>query len=122
MQDALDASTNVILVVEDDGFLCEVAVDYLAEAGLPVLKAATADDAIEMLKQHDEIAAVFSDVQMPGPLDGIGLARWIARERPEVKVLLTSGDVPQDAVRDWPVLAKPYRLRDVERCLRGLVA
>ncbi|CAN5672746.1 hypothetical protein BH11PSE3_BH11PSE3_48490 [soil metagenome] len=112
---------NTILVVEDDGLLRDVTVDYLEDVGLPVLQAETAEDAIEILKDHGEIGAVFSDVQMPGRLDGIGLARWIARERPDVKVLLTSGRVSREDAREWPLLAKPYNMDDVERRLRAFI-
>jgi DNA-binding NarL/FixJ family response regulator len=55
---------------------------------------------------------MFSDIQMAGSMDGAALAQWSRRERPEVKVLLTSGRSPPPTVRDWP-LAKPYRPRDV---------
>lgn len=112
---------SVILVVEDDGFLREVTSDYLSDVGFPVLRAETADDAIEILKNHDEIGAVFSDVQMPGEVDGIGLARWIARERPDVKVLLTSGNVTRAAAKGLTLVSKPYRMGDVERRLRAMV-
>jgi two-component system, response regulator PdtaR len=109
-----------VLVVEDEFLLRIMAADYLAEAGFPVLQAANAADAIDQLKIHDEIALVFTDVEMPPGMDGLDLARWISRERPDVKVLVASGKVPRAAVTDRPFLPKPYHMREVERLLRAL--
>jgi DNA-binding NtrC family response regulator len=63
---------------------------------------------------------VFSDIQMPGSMDGVDLAHWIALERPELKVLLTSGRPVPAAARAWPFIAKPYRMDNVERQLRDM--
>jgi DNA-binding LytR/AlgR family response regulator len=73
-----------------------------------------------LIRNELRVAAVFSDIQMPGSIDGIGLARWLARERPTVKVLLTSGRMGSRGL-DWPFIAKPYRLDELERELRILL-
>jgi CheY-like chemotaxis protein len=96
--------------------------DYLESCGFAVLQANNADEAIEQLRDHGSIGAMFSDIQMAGSMDGAALAQWSRRERPDVKVLLTSGRSPPPTVRDWPVLAKPYSPSDVERELRRLIA
>ena len=74
-----------------------------------------------ILQEDRSIAAVFSDVQMPGRLDGIGLARWLARKCPKIKVLLTSGRIGPNAPTEWRFLAKPYKLEEMERVLRNLL-
>ncbi len=111
-------SAPLVLVVEDDALLRALTVDYLEECDFSVLQAGTADEAVGLLRANRQIDAVFSDVQMPGSMDGIDLAEWIARELPRVKVLLTSGKVAHDEVGDWPLLAKPYRLGELEGQLR----
>ena len=108
-----------ILVVEDDALVRLVAVEYLQESGFKVLETDTAAGAIDVLTTDGPIDAVFSDIQMPGAMDGVALARWISREKPEVRVLLTSGRVPDQT--EQPVLAKPYNLETLARRLRGMV-
>jgi CheY-like chemotaxis protein len=97
-------------------------VDYLEGCGFAVLQANNADEAIEQLQGHESIGAMFSDIQMAGSMDGAALAHWSRRERPDVKVLLTSGRSLPPTVRDWPMLAKPYHPSEVERELRRLMA
>jgi hypothetical protein len=63
----------------------------------------------------------FSDVQTPGHTSGVALARWVARDRPEVRVLLTSGDTGREATPEWPVMSKPYSLGEIECRLRDLL-
>ncbi|MBL6613056.1 MAG: response regulator [Reyranella sp.] len=78
-----------------------------------VARPASAEQAITRLTEDDTVVLVFNDIQMPGTMDGVDLARWLARERPWLKVLLTSGrPAPADA-RAWPFVAKPYRLDSV---------
>jgi CheY-like chemotaxis protein len=85
-----------------------------------VTEAASADEAVSVLLGNSRDMLVFSDIQMPGAMDGVDLARWIARERPELKVLLTSGRPVPAAARAWPFVAKPYRMEGVERRLREM--
>ncbi len=115
------AGFPLVLVVEDEVLLRVMTVEYLESRGFAVLQAGSADQAIGHLRAHRGIGAVFSDIQMPGTMDGVGLARWSRRERPDVKVLLTSGRGVPASGQEWPMLAKPYRMGDVERELRDLV-
>jgi CheY-like chemotaxis protein len=110
-----------VLVVEDDFLVRAVAVAHLQECGFSIVEAQTADEAMLILKEDRSIAAVFSDVQMPGRMDGIGLAQWLARKCPKIKVLLTSGRMAPNAPMDWQFLAKPYKLEEMERVLRNLL-
>jgi CheY-like chemotaxis protein len=115
------ARAPVVLVVEDEPCLRLVAADYLEECGFAVLQAANADEAIALLRRRDGVAAVFSDIQMPGSVNGVGLARWIAEALPDVAVLLTTGQTLHGNPREWPLLAKPYDLAEVECRLREMV-
>jgi two-component system, response regulator PdtaR len=110
-----------VLVVEDDFLVRAVAVAHLQDCGFSIMEAQTADEAMAILRNDRSIAAVFSDVQMPGRMDGIALAQWLARTCPSVKVLLTSGRMVPDKSRGWRFLAKPYTLEQMERELRNLL-
>jgi CheY-like chemotaxis protein len=112
----------LVLVVEDEIFLRYVTADYLEDCGFSVLQAANADEAVSLLRKNREVGAVFSDIQMPGSMNGLGLAHWISETLPDVKVLLTSGHVLPGAAREWPLLAKPYDMAEVERRLRQMTA
>jgi two-component system, response regulator PdtaR len=109
-----------ILVVEDNALVRLVAVEFLEDSGFKVVEADSADGAIDLLTCNGPIDAVFSDVQMPGTMDGVELAHWISREMPDVKVLLTSGNAPTQA--GMPILPKPYDLPSVARRLKGMIA
>ncbi len=118
---AVPRKRPLVLVVEDDAFLRAMTAEYLEDCDFSVLQAESADEAVRLLLANEQVEAVFSDVQMPGSMNGIDLAQWIARERPEVKVLLASGKVLGDQVGEWPFLPKPYRLSEVELQLRGFL-
>jgi DNA-binding NtrC family response regulator len=78
-----------ILIVEDEVLVRWAIADYLQDCGFKVLSASSAEEAIDALRQYAlEIDIVFSDVRMPGPMDGFGLAAWIRKHRPEVAVIL----------------------------------
>ena len=98
-----------------------VAVMHLQERGFSVIEAQDADEAMLILRHDRSIAAVFSDVQMPGSMDGLALAQWLANTRPTVKVLLTSGRIIPDMPMEWRFLAKPYKLEELEQELRNLL-
>ena len=70
---------RTVLVVEDDPLVRSVAVNHLQNCGLSVVEAATGEEAVALIRNDPRVAAVFPYVQMPGSIDGIGLARWLAR-------------------------------------------
>jgi CheY-like chemotaxis protein len=74
-----------ILIVEDEVLMRLVLADYLRSCGYRVVEANTADEAVTILSKTDEtVDIVFSDVQMPGTMDGFALARWLRREHPDM--------------------------------------
>ncbi|MFC5085869.1 response regulator [Microvirga arabica] len=87
-----DTPAPTILVVEDEVLVRLVIADYLRECGYKVYEAVNAGEALEVLQSSRvPIDVVFSDVQMPGEIDGFGLARWVRANKPGVQVILTSG-------------------------------
>ena len=85
------APPPTILVVEDDVLVRNVVAAYLRECGFDVIEANGADEAVHVLQADVRVDIVFSDVNMPGSMDGFGLAQWVRRERPWLRVILTSG-------------------------------
>jgi CheY-like chemotaxis protein len=109
---------ETILVVEDEVFVRMVISDYLRGCGYKVIEAADADEAL-MVLQHDglRIDVVFSDIEMPGSMDGFGLARWVHANRPGLEVIL-AGTVPGAAgaaekLCEATHLPKPYESQAV---------
>ena len=88
----LDTPPKSILVVEDEVLLRFVIADYLRDCGYQVIEANDASEAVALLTLEPP-DLVFSDVRMPGEMDGLGLARWVRTNRPGLPVILTSGDV-----------------------------
>jgi DNA-binding NtrC family response regulator len=101
---------RVVLIVEDEPFVRLTGADLLAEAGFEVLEAGNADEAMRILEATTEVRVVFSDVEMPGSLDGLGLARNICQRWPSIGIVLTSGHrIRAETIpRDGKFLAKPY--------------
>lgn len=100
-----------VLVVEDETFVRMIAADALAESGFQVLEAPDATEALALLEKH-EVAVVFTDINMPGPIDGLELADIVSTRFPRVKVIVTSGKQwlePEDLPDDSLFLPKPYR-------------
>ena len=92
----------VILVVEDHPIIRMAAVDLVGSAGFEGLEADSADQAIHILEARSDIRLVFTDVRMPGLMDGIELAHDIRRRWPPVELIVASGDA---AVRERPLPA-----------------
>ena len=93
------AASRTILVVEDETLIRLLAADSLEESGYRVLEAADATEALRILEEHDEVDVLFTDVNMPGPLDGLDLAGMMHDRRPDLARL------PLSSI----YLAKPYR-------------
>jgi|ERR1700677_592070 DNA-binding NtrC family response regulator len=115
------AQANV-LVVEDDYLIRANAVDMIEEAGFRVDEAGSADDAVRILEQRRNVGLVFTDVHMPGSLNGLDLARLVEHRWPGTGVIVTSGratkmDIPRRAI----FLAKPYSSSELVGKLRALL-
>lgn len=108
-----DALQRMILVVDDDVLVRTIASEGLRAANFRVVEAANGDEARIILDNLDDIDLVFTDIEMPGSLDGVGLASWIANRYPGIKVLLTSGACVPVTRAELPFLPKPYRLREL---------
>ena len=114
----------LILVVEDNPIIRWSAVDIAREAGFEALEAADANSAIQILESRPDIRLVFTDVEMPGSMDGIKLAHYIRGRWPPIKILVASGKVivqegqlPTGA-KFFP---KPYRHHHIADAMRGML-
>jgi CheY-like chemotaxis protein len=111
-----------VLIVEDDSVVRLFAVSALEDAGFDVIEATNADDAIKILESRNDIRVVFTDVHMPGSMDGLRLAHAVRNRWPPIKVIVTSGRLVLSE-RDLPeggrFLAKPYELRQLTEVLRA---
>ena len=83
----------LVLVVEDELLLRMNAVSLLEEAGFAVLEAGSADEAIALLEGGRDIGIVFTDINMPGSMDGLRLAHAIRNRWPPIELVLTSGQM-----------------------------
>lgn len=111
MSDEKDIRT--LLVVEDDVLVRITIADYLRECGFRVIDVGLADEAVGVLNSGVQVDLVFSDIQMPGTMNGVGLAQWIRQHRPGLSVILTSGwsDAAAEAGHlcdGGPLVTKPY--------------
>jgi CheY-like chemotaxis protein len=118
----ISAKRPVVLVVEDEFLLRMDATDMITAAGFDVVEAVDADAAIEILEARDDVAVIFTDIQMPGSMDGLKLARAVRGRWPPIKIIATSGvhigeiDLPEGG----RFLPKPYSSAQVTGMLRQL--
>jgi len=109
-----------VLVVDDELFVRMMAVDVIRDAGYETLDAVDADEAIAMLEDQPDIDVVFTDIKMPGSMDGLGLARTLRTRWPAIRVLLTSGHVTAPEMGDEAFIPKPYRASALTECLHAI--
>jgi CheY-like chemotaxis protein len=119
-----DPAPATILVVEDEVLIRLMLAEELRDAGFCVLEAADADEAMAVLHAAPHVALLFTDVRMPGSLDGLGLVRWVRARWRHIKVIVASAD---EAGLDTPaafdaILRKPYDVAAMIDCVRRLVA
>ena|SRR5436190_12151091 len=118
-------SQPLVLVVEDEPLVRMIATEGLEYEGFPVIEAASADDALAILSSRDDVGVLFTDVNMPGKIDGVELARMVHERWPALRIVITSGrDVVERAAipDDGRFVAKPYRTGEVARIIEELVA
>ena len=107
-----DAPPREVLVVEDESLVRMVAADAIVDSGVMAWEAADASEALRLLDEHPDIGLVFTDVSMPGEMDGLALAAKVSGDRPDVALIVTSGHVhvpDEDLPRQGVFLPKPYR-------------
>jgi CheY-like chemotaxis protein len=124
MGSAVPGKKPVVLVVEDESLIRMSALEMVEAAGFEAVPAADADEAIRILESRNDIRAVFTDVQMPGSMDGLRLARVVRNRWPPVALIVTSGHVSEtgsDLPSGGRFLSKPYQLSHVQTALRELI-
>jgi len=110
-----------ILVAEDEVLVRHDISEYLRSQGYAVVEANSAAEAIQVLKDSIDVTAVFTDVRMPGIVDGLDLARYVQSHHPDVPVVITSGHVkPADIPAELgPIIEKPYKPVDVLEAIKS---
>lgn len=107
-----------VLIVEDDPLLRGYLTVVWQELGWQVLAAADADLALNLIGENPGIDVAFTDIFMPGAMDGVGLARLLAESNPEIRVILTSG-IAQETPEGLAFLKKPWNLNQLVPLLQG---
>jgi CheY-like chemotaxis protein len=113
-----------VLVVDDEPLVRSSAVGMVEAAGFAVIEANSADEAIDILEKRHDIQLVFTDIQMPGSMDGLKLARFIRKRWPPILLVLGSGAaaVDNDNLPDGArFFTKPYDQEQVGTTLRELL-
>jgi CheY-like chemotaxis protein len=120
-----ETSRPVVLIVEDEFLLRMNAAEMIGEAGFDVVEAANADEAIAILEARPDIHVIFTDIQMPGSMDGMKFARFVRGRWPPIKIVATSGFVnvgKDDLPEGSRFLTKPYRPAQIVATLREYAA
>lgn len=113
----------LVLLVEDDPLILIHSRLALEDAGFEALPVRDAGEALDRLAERGDIRALFTDVKMPGALDGLALATRVRAERPDVAIVVTSGSTKVDAAALPPgarFLPKPYTAFQVTRALSAI--
>jgi two-component system, response regulator PdtaR len=114
----------VVLVVEDEPLLRMLAVEVVEEAGFIAIEAGDADEAVVLLESRADITLLFTDINMPGSMDGLKLAHAVRDRWPPIKILVVSGkqqfqssELPSNSC----FVGKPYQASALVEELRSLV-
>jgi DNA-binding NtrC family response regulator len=112
----------VVLVVEDEALIRISALDIVADAGFAVLEACNADEAMAILESRNDIRAVFTDIRMPGSMDGLGLVGAVCRRWPPMHLLVASAHAPTGGFlpAKGRFIGKPYTAEQITAALYEL--
>jgi two-component system, response regulator PdtaR len=114
----------VVLVVEDEPLLRMLAVEVVEEAGFIAIEARDADEAVMVLESRTDITLLFTDINMPGSMDGLKLAHAVRDRWLPIRILLVSGEVrphPSELPSDSCFVGKPYLAAAMLEQLRSIV-
>lgn len=120
----MHAEPIAVLVVEDETLIRLAIVDELEQAGFQVWDAASADQAIAIIERNPEVRLIFTDIDMPGTMDGLKLAACVRDRWPPIKIIVTSGRFVPEATalpEGVPFLVKPYAFDHVLTSIRNLM-
>lgn len=116
--------TTSVLVVEDEALIRFNIATFLEDEGFEVLEAGNAEQAIAILVERPDIQLLFTDIDMPGSMDGLRLSAYVRDRWPPVRIIVASGkrlveitDLPDGSM----FYSKPYQMGDVVRSMRELV-
>jgi signal transduction histidine kinase/ActR/RegA family two-component response regulator len=118
---------KTILVVDDDDLVRKSVITQINSLGYSTIEASGPAEALGIIAGSEPFDLLFSDIVMPGPIDGVELARKAAEQRPGLKIMLTSGfpDLKSgrstDSYEQWQILKKPYRRSDLQHALQGIL-
>ena len=112
------------LVVDDEAFARLYAMQVLLDEGFMVLEAADAGEGLDVLDEHDDVSVLFTDISMPGDLDGLDLVDRVRRRRPDIGLIVTSGrSAPGDRLPAGAAfLPKPYTAHALLEAIRMAAA
>jgi CheY-like chemotaxis protein len=120
----MEKQKRLVLVVEDEPMMLMDALDLVTDAGYEAVGAKNADEAIHILESRDDIRVVFTDVNMPGSMDGIKLAHAVRNRWPPIEIIVTSGLELEDVQGLLPergvFFPKPYTPAQVASALHRL--
>ena len=120
----LGYSAHSVLIVEDEPLVRLVAASIVEDEGFVVREAANAAEAIYFLEKYADISLVFTDVNMPGSMDGLALARHIRARWPRIEVIVTSG-LAQVSAEELPTnslfVKKPYRAEQITGAIHRML-
>ena len=115
------ADCRIVLVVDDEVFARLFAVQIFLDEGFTVLEASDAEEGLEVLESNDDVGLLFTDISMPGEMDGLDLIARVRHERPDLSFVATSGQVmPADELLPLGArfLPKPYTAHALMTAIR----
>ncbi|WP_019999002.1 response regulator [Aureimonas ureilytica] len=125
MGQSFDPKRYAVFVVDDDALVRAEAVDLCEDAGFTVYEARNADQAIRLLERHSDIRVLFTDVEMPGTMNGLKLARAVRDRWPPITIIVTSGrvqvgegELPENGL----FFAKPYPPKGIVKALNDIAS
>lgn len=113
-----------MLIVEDEILLRMHASEVIEDSGFDVIEAKNADDAISILEHRNDIVLIFTDIDMPGSMDGLKLAHFVKGRWPPIKIIATSGHVritSNDLPEGGHFIPKPYKATQIADAIHQLI-
>ncbi len=114
-----------VLVVEDEALILFTIAQELRDEGFEVFEASSADEAIRLLSAHEDIRLLFTDIDMPGSMDGLKLSAYVRDRWPPVRIIVTSGkQVPEATTLPLgsQFVSKPYTTKGILEAVRAILA